>query len=106
VDIPLEGIIRILTKTDLQALAKLHDVWIPARLGVDESRKMFENHRCSGCSTVVSVFKNIFTDSAGQTDETVKPPGKSTRYAKPRKIAPTCAKAAYDALVKKRSVYK
>ncbi|KAJ7848380.1 hypothetical protein B0H14DRAFT_2356817 [Mycena olivaceomarginata] len=45
----------------------------------------------------------MFSDSTGQPDQSVKP---TARYAKARKLAPSEAKSAYDALVKKRSVYK
>ncbi|KAJ7635512.1 hypothetical protein DFH06DRAFT_1139428 [Mycena polygramma] len=65
VDIPISSMLDLLTKADIRSLSPMHDVWVPANLRVAACKKLFEAHDCSGCQTVVSVFRNVGADSKG-----------------------------------------
>ncbi|KAJ6465662.1 hypothetical protein C8R47DRAFT_1079266 [Mycena vitilis] len=97
-DMPVSSMLDLLTKGDVRTLSKMHDVWVPANMLIAQCKKLFENHHCSGCLTVVSVFRDVGADSTGKSDPAVPRIG---RYAKPRKVGPTAARVAYDDLVKK-----
>ncbi|KAJ7677839.1 hypothetical protein DFH06DRAFT_1121399 [Mycena polygramma] len=106
VDIPTSKILDVLGREDILRLSKLHDVWVPTRTKADKCREMFLNHKCSECDSVVSVFCNISADSTGWTDPNAKPLAQHGRFRKPKKPPPTPARLVYDALMKKRAVYK
>ncbi|KAJ6536066.1 hypothetical protein B0H19DRAFT_1079597 [Mycena capillaripes] len=106
VDMPLSNMMDLLTKSDILSLSKLHDVWIPARMKVQECKNQFDGHGCSGCSKVVSIFCNVSADSQGRRDPDAKPLAQHGRFKKPKKIRPTTARIAFEALTKKITVEK
>ncbi|KAJ7661786.1 hypothetical protein B0H17DRAFT_1144512 [Mycena rosella] len=62
VEIPLSNIIRLLTKTELIRLSKLHNVWVPIRLPVAKCRDIIAEHMWGECTSVVTIFTCIEVD--------------------------------------------
>jgi hypothetical protein len=57
--IPITLISDFLTKRELSHLAKLHSLWIPARMSAAASRFVFVGHDCKSCTNVTTVFKCV-----------------------------------------------
>ncbi|KAJ7749115.1 hypothetical protein B0H16DRAFT_1461289 [Mycena metata] len=86
VRIPLEKILSHLTKADVLALSKVHEVWIPARLSASECRDRLKGHR-------------VQADSKGVVTATVlKPNVKKPRKQKfvPRSAARLGGRSSYN----------
>ena len=54
--VPLDKLVTGLIMKDVKAVAKIHNVFVPARIGISNVADLFRGHSCTRCETHTSVF--------------------------------------------------